>query len=82
MVDDDCGAISGMNDWQGKLKYWEETCPSAAVSTTDPTRLSSGRNAGRYGVRPVTTRLSYGSARPAHTRLSYGSARPAHTRSL
>jgi hypothetical protein len=37
MIDgDDCGAISGMNDWQGKPKYSEETCPSAALSTTDP----------------------------------------------
>jgi hypothetical protein len=34
---DDCGAISGMNEWQGKPKYSEETCPSAAMSTTDPT---------------------------------------------
>jgi hypothetical protein len=33
--DDDYGAISGMNEWQGKLKYPEETCPSAALSTTD-----------------------------------------------
>jgi hypothetical protein len=35
--DDDCGTVSGMNEWQGKPKYWEETCPSAAVSSTDPT---------------------------------------------
>jgi hypothetical protein len=32
-----CGAISGMNEWQGKMKYSEETCPIAALSTTDPT---------------------------------------------
>jgi hypothetical protein len=38
MVDgDDCGAVSGMNEWQGKQMYWEETCPSAALSTTDAT---------------------------------------------
>jgi hypothetical protein len=38
MVDgDDCGAISGMNERQGKLKYFEETCLSASLSTTDPT---------------------------------------------
>jgi hypothetical protein len=38
MIDgDDCGAISGMNEWQGKHNYSERTCPSAAVSTTDPT---------------------------------------------
>jgi hypothetical protein len=34
---DDCGAVSGMVDWQGKLKHSEETCPSAALSTIDPT---------------------------------------------
>jgi hypothetical protein len=31
---DDCGAIGGMNGWQGKPKYWEETCPSTALCTT------------------------------------------------
>jgi hypothetical protein len=30
---DDCGAVSAMNEWQGKPKY----CPSANLSTTDPT---------------------------------------------
>jgi hypothetical protein len=34
---DDCGAISGMNEWQGKQKYSEKTCLSAALCTTDPT---------------------------------------------
>jgi hypothetical protein len=38
MVDgDDYGAISGMNEWEGKPKYWEKTCHSAALSTTNPT---------------------------------------------
>jgi hypothetical protein len=37
MIDgDDCGAISGMNEWQGKPKYSEETWPSAALYITDP----------------------------------------------
>jgi hypothetical protein len=36
MDGDDCAAISGMNEWQEKPKYSEETCPSAALSTTDP----------------------------------------------
>jgi hypothetical protein len=31
MNDDECGA------WQGKPKYWEKTCPSAALSTVNPT---------------------------------------------
>jgi hypothetical protein len=38
MVDcDDCGAISGRNEWQRKLKNSEKTCPSANLSTTNPT---------------------------------------------
>jgi hypothetical protein len=31
----DCGSIGGMNDWQGKWKYSEKTCLSAALATTD-----------------------------------------------
>jgi hypothetical protein len=42
--DDECGAISGMNDWQGKLKYSEKTCPSAALSTTNPTGIDLALN--------------------------------------
>jgi hypothetical protein len=33
--DDDCGAVSEINQWQGKPKYSEETCPIAALCTTD-----------------------------------------------
>jgi hypothetical protein len=37
MIDDgDCGVIGG-EDWQGKLKYLEKTCPSVTLSTTNPT---------------------------------------------
>jgi hypothetical protein len=35
--DDDCGAISGMNEWQGKPQYRGKTCSSVALSTTDST---------------------------------------------
>jgi hypothetical protein len=28
-----------VNDWQGKPKYSEKTCPSAALFTTNPTCL-------------------------------------------
>jgi hypothetical protein len=31
---DDCGAISGMYKWQGKLKNSEKPCRNAIVSTT------------------------------------------------
>jgi hypothetical protein len=34
---DYCGAVGGMNEWHGKPKFLEETCCSAALSTTDPT---------------------------------------------
>jgi hypothetical protein len=27
MDSDDCGAINGMNEWQGKRKYLDKTCP-------------------------------------------------------
>jgi hypothetical protein len=33
---DDFRALTGMNEWQGKLKYSEKACLSAALSTTDP----------------------------------------------
>jgi hypothetical protein len=36
IYDDDSGAVSGMNEWQGK-NYSEETCHGAALSTRDPT---------------------------------------------
>jgi hypothetical protein len=45
-------------DWQGKPKYSEKTCPSATLSTTNPTWL----NPGRRGGKPATNRLSYGAA--------------------
>jgi hypothetical protein len=56
---DDCGAIRGMNEWQDKPKYAEETCPSAALSTTDPTRLEQGSNPGRRGGKPASTGTTY-----------------------
>jgi hypothetical protein len=34
---DYCGAVGGMNECQDKPKYWERICPSAALSSTDPT---------------------------------------------
>jgi hypothetical protein len=63
MIDgDDCGAISVINEWQGKPKYCEETCPSAALSTTDPTRLDSGSNPGLHGGKPMIGPMTYGTA--------------------
>jgi hypothetical protein len=50
------------NDWQGTPKYSEKTCPSATLSTTNPTWLDPGLNPGRRGGKPATNRLSYGAA--------------------
>jgi hypothetical protein len=49
-------------DWLGKPKYSEKTCPSATLSTTNPTWLDPGLNTGRRGGKPATNRLSYGAA--------------------
>jgi hypothetical protein len=46
---DGCGAISGMNEWQEKSKYSMRTCPSAALCTTDRTRLDPGSNPDHRG---------------------------------
>jgi hypothetical protein len=46
--------MGGMNDWQGKQKYLEKTCPSAALFTANPTRLDPGANPGRSGEKPKT----------------------------
>jgi hypothetical protein len=49
-------------DWQGKLKYSEKTCPNANLSTTNPAGPDPGSNQGRCGRNPATNRLSYGTA--------------------
>jgi hypothetical protein len=49
------------NNWQGKQKYSEETCPSAALSTTNPICCPDA-NPGRRGGKPATNRLSYDTA--------------------
>jgi hypothetical protein len=47
---------------QGKLKYSENTCPNATLSTTNPTWPDPGSNPGRRGGKLATNRLSYGMA--------------------
>jgi hypothetical protein len=50
-------------DWQGETEVLgEETCPSATLSTTNPTCLDPDLNPGRRGGKPATNRLSYGAA--------------------
>jgi hypothetical protein len=51
-------------DWQGKSKYTEKICPSATLSTTDPTWPHPGVNPCRRDGKPATNRLSYGAALP------------------
>jgi hypothetical protein len=45
-------------DWKRKPKYSEKTCPSANLSTTNPTWPDPGANPGRRGGKPATNRLS------------------------
>jgi hypothetical protein len=47
---------------QGKPKYSEKTCPNAALSTTNPTCCPEV-NPGHRGGKPVSNRLSYGTAK-------------------
>jgi hypothetical protein len=47
---------------RGKPKYWGKTCPSATLSTTNPTWTDPGSNPGLRGGRLATNRLSHGTA--------------------
>jgi hypothetical protein len=47
-------------NWEGKPKYSEKTCPSVTLSTTNPTWPNLGSKPGRRGGKPATNRLSYG----------------------
>jgi hypothetical protein len=45
MIDvDECRTINGMNEWQGKPQYKEETCPSADCTETNAVALNSQAN--------------------------------------
>jgi hypothetical protein len=49
-------------DCHERPKYSEKTCPSATLSTTNPTWLDPVLNPGLRGGKPGTNRLSYGAA--------------------
>jgi hypothetical protein len=49
-------------NWQGKSKYSEQTCPNDTLSTTNPTWPGLGSNPGHRGGKPATNHLSYGAA--------------------
>jgi hypothetical protein len=50
-----------------------KTCPSAALSATNPTLIDPGANPGLRGEMPATNRLSHGTAHDtlSVTRLQY-----------
>jgi hypothetical protein len=50
------------NNWQGKSKNLQKTCPSAALSTTNATRSYLGSNPSRRGGKPAANRLNCGTA--------------------
>jgi hypothetical protein len=47
------------NAWQGKPVYSEETCPNAALSTTDPTWLDLGSNSDCHSRKCTTNHQNY-----------------------
>jgi hypothetical protein len=49
-------------DWQGKPKHSEKTCPSATLPTTNPTGVYQDLNPGLCDGKPATNCLSYGAA--------------------
>jgi hypothetical protein len=49
-------------NWHGKPKYSEITCPSATLSTKNPTWPDLGSNTGPRCEKPAINRLSYGTA--------------------
>jgi hypothetical protein len=57
------GALVELN-WQRKTEVLGgKTCPSAILSTTNPTRTQPGSKPGLCGERPATNLLSHGTAR-------------------
>jgi hypothetical protein len=57
----DCGEIGGMKIGKGNRSTRGKTCPSATLSTTNPTWLDPDLNPDRRGGKPATNRLSLGS---------------------
>jgi hypothetical protein len=49
-----------------------KTCPSATLSTTNPTWIDSGANPGLRGERPTTNDLSFGTPRYAYYKIIIG----------
>jgi hypothetical protein len=58
----ECGEADGMMRIGREIKYSEETCPSAALFTTNPKWITLGSNPGHHGEKPATNRLNQGTA--------------------
>jgi hypothetical protein len=56
--DDDVWCSRWNENWQGKPKYSEKTCPNTTLSTTNPTWPHLGSNPGHRDGKPATDRLS------------------------
>jgi hypothetical protein len=56
--------VEHLVEWRlaGETEVLGETCPSANLSTTNPTWPDPGSNLGRRSGKPATNRLSYGAA--------------------
>jgi hypothetical protein len=57
--DDECRIFGGMLGKGSQITRRERTCPSAALSTINPTWSDLGSNPGRRGGKPANNRLSY-----------------------
>jgi hypothetical protein len=64
---DDCGTITGINEWQGKSKYSEKTCSSVDLTTINRSEIT-----GRRGETPVTDRLNNGTVFPKVSDMGEG----------
>jgi hypothetical protein len=58
-------SIWNRGQWRGQLSFPSQrtrsnTCPSATLSTTNPTWTALGLNTGSRSVKPATNHLSYG----------------------
>jgi hypothetical protein len=48
---------------KGIMRYWEKSCPSATLFTTNPTWAALELKPGLHSEKPVTNNLSYGIAK-------------------
>jgi hypothetical protein len=61
---DDCGAVSGRDEWSGNPKNSEKTWPRAAFPITDPVCLELASNTSSHGRALMT---NFVTCRKAHS---------------